>query len=308
MEPPELTSAKFKLWRWLLLLSVITAALGGYVWWKSRSERLQFVEPIWSDSLAGHEKSSVVMGQRRKIGEVWSVTRAGGFALFGRGQSCDFAGQYPIFTPANPFQQAVSDKCLTAMLDAARLQTGFHWTEWWGWSRWWGSVRDPSQGRRETINVSCDVLLVSDRAISLREEISRYEDGTRTIRGSNLRNYYMGQDGDLQEVQVEELFRGTEWPEVIADYCRSDLRRQGVEFKGGVGEKVDGTPKVRSFTILVSKNNFAMMPDGLGCYFQSWMLEPDSGVEFMVLIPWERLRNHLRPDGPHRLFQKNVSE
>lgn len=155
--------------------------------------------------------------------------------------------------------------------------------------------------------MSCDVLFVSDRAISLREEIFRYEDGTRTIRGSNLHNY-MDQDGDLQEVRFDELFRGTEWPEVIADFCRSDLRRQGTEFRGGVGEKVDGTPKVHSFTVLVSNNRFAMTPDGLGCYFQSWMLEPDSGTELVVLIPWEKLRDHLRPDGPHRLFQTKASE
>ncbi len=58
MEPPEPTSAKFKLCRWLLLLSVITVALGGFVWWRSRSERLHFVEPIWSDSLAGHESDA----------------------------------------------------------------------------------------------------------------------------------------------------------------------------------------------------------------------------------------------------------
>lgn len=139
MEPPEPTSAKFKLWRWLLLLSVITVALGGFVRRKSRCERLQFVEPIWSDSLARLKSNSAATGQRRKIGEIWSVTRSGGFALFGRGQSCDFAGQYPVFSLANPFQQAVSDKCFTAMHEAAALQTDFHWTEWWGWSRWWGA-------------------------------------------------------------------------------------------------------------------------------------------------------------------------
>ena len=121
------------------------------------------------------------------------------------------------------------------MRKAATLQTDFHWTEWWGWSKWWGSVRDPSHGRRETINVSCDVLFLSDRAISLREEISRYEDGTRTIRASNLHNY-IDQSGDLRNVRLEELFRSAEWHDVINDFCQSDLRRQGTEFKGRIGK------------------------------------------------------------------------
>ena len=45
MELPQ-SPTRLKLWRWLLLLSVATVALGGFVWWKSRSERLQFVETI----------------------------------------------------------------------------------------------------------------------------------------------------------------------------------------------------------------------------------------------------------------------
>src|SRR5258706_15594350 len=101
MDPPEPSSAKFKLRRWLLLLSVITVALGGFVWWKSRSERLRFVELIWSDSLAGHENDSAATRQRRKIGEVWSLSRS----YLGR----SFDGHYPVFMPGNEFHDEVSD-------------------------------------------------------------------------------------------------------------------------------------------------------------------------------------------------------
>ena len=95
MESPPSSPAKLKLWRWLLLLSVATVSLGVFIWWKSRSERLQFVETIWLDSLAGHENDSAT-GQRTKVGEVLSLMHSSGLDLFGRGERFVFEERSPV--------------------------------------------------------------------------------------------------------------------------------------------------------------------------------------------------------------------
>lgn len=301
MESPNPQLTKRTLRHWLMLLSVIMVTLGGFVWWKLRSERLRFVETIWSDSLIGSGTDSATTGQRRKIGEVWALTRSGGFSLLGRGLSRDFMGQYPVFTPANSFQQSVSDKWQTEMRDASTIQTEFNWTESWEWSRWWDGVLDPSVGGHEQINVFCDILFVSDRGVSFRERLSRYEDRTLKVYGSRGRNF-VEQDGRFHEVQLDELFRGTEWAEVISDFCRSDLRRQGTEFLGLVGTKSNDKEVLRALSTHLSQNGFAMTPYGLHCFFPPYFVKPNSGKEFEVLIPFKILEEHLKPDGSHRLF------
>lgn len=297
MEAPQPTSAKFKLWRWPLLLSVITVALGGLVWWKSRSERLQFVEPIWSDSLAGHENDSAATGQRRKIGEVWSLTTSSGFTLFDRGLKRDFEGRYPVFMPANSFQRAVSEKLFAGFRESPKS-----WSN--DWSHWWDSVKRPSVENCEGINVSCEVVFVSDHAVSLRQTTDYCEGGAHLNCGSSGKNF-VDHDGELHAVELNELFLDGEWQKVIADFCLTDLQRQGTSL---IGAKGDQKMRMKLLMIHLSQDYFAITPDGLRWYFSPYLLEPNPGKEFEVFIPFEKLAGHLRPDGPHRLFQTKVSE
>ena len=298
MEPLEPTSAKVKLWRWLLLLSVITAALGGYVWWKSRSERLEFVETIWSDSLAGHEQGSASTGQRRKIGEIWSLTRSSGFSFFGRGRSREFEGQFPVFTPANSFQRTASEKLLTQLRDAAAELTKHDWSDYWD------SITTQLPSNRARFSVSCEVVFVSDQAVSLRLAVSGYAGIVYESYGLSGVNF-MDRKGDFRRVQLDELFRDTDWESVISDFCLMDLQRQGTSL---IGAKGDQKLRMTLLTTHLSQDVFVISPDGLRWFFPQHMLEPNSGREFEVLIPFEKLAEHLRPDGPHRLFQKNVNE
>lgn len=294
-------SSRRKLRNWLLLLSMITAALVGLVWWKSQTERLRFVEPIWSDSLVGHEHDAAT-GQRRKIGEVWSVSRSSGFAMFGRGLSVDFEGRYPVFTPANSFQRSVSEQSL------AELRDGATDTEVHDWAIWWSAIKNPIASNRSGFRVSWEVLFVSKDAVSLRQRVLHHEGGTHESYGSSGKNFVV-RNGECHKVQVDELFHDTNWQGVISSLCLSDLEGQGVSL---IGTEAHGEQnqelRMRLLTTHISQGTFAIMPDGLRWYFPPYMVEPNSGVEYEVFIPFEKLAEHLRPDGPHRLFQTKVSE
>ncbi len=279
MEPPEPTSAKFKLWRWLLLLSVITVALGGLVSWKVRSERLEFVEPIWSDSLPGHENESVTR-QRRKIGEVWSLSRYRGFSLFGRGVSSDFEGRYPVFTESDALHGKLSKQLLAEVRGEEEFFSGFHRLKWWDSIRIRGDIRC----RRSAIQL----LFYTDFAVSLRESTSEFfESGPwESLSGHTLVN----RDGEWQTLHRDELFDGKDWVEVVSKFCVADLKRQGIE---------DGAWTSFDYHNLTS---LSLTPAGVTFY------PPSANETREVLIPFEILVEHLKPDGPHRLFQRKVSE
>ena len=291
MEQPESTSAKFKLGRWLLLMSVVTVALGGFVWWKSQSERLQFVETIWSDSLVGHENTAAT-GQRRKIGEVWSVSRS----CFGR----EFEGRYPVFVPGNAFHDEVSDRLLGEFREGAAYVSSSEWEQWLE------RVKSPVATAWK-VKWSFKLLFVSESALSIRQFFSHIEDDG-VIDGSHPRNF-VDQDGTAHKVELKELFRDTDWQSVISDFCLMDLQRQGTSFIGAKW-KSEETRKSRMslLTTHLSQDAFAITPAGLRWCFPPYMVEPNSGVEFEVFIPFEKLADHLRPNGPHRLFQTKANK
>ena len=296
MEPPEPTSAKFKLWRWLLLLSVITVALGGFVWWKSRSERLRFVETIWSDSLAGHEHDTAT-GQRRKIGEVWELTRSCGFAIGERGLSKEFEGRYPVFTSGNRFQQTVSERLLAYLREYATESVKFDWSEWWD------DLKADSGGtNREFTEISSEVLFASDRAVSLRVR-ARSPFGHSQSTGK----HFIERDGEPHEIEVADWFLGTDWQGTITDFCIADLKGQGVKFTGGESAEIVALRR-RILIAHITQKGFVVKSDGLTCYFPAYLVDWPLSREFEVSIPFEKLVNHLRPNGPHRLFQTKVSE
>ncbi|MBC7817873.1 MAG: hypothetical protein IAG10_13355 [Planctomycetaceae bacterium] len=296
MESPEPTSAKFKLWRWLLLLSVITVALGGFVWWKSRSERLYFVEPIWSDSLAGYENDAAT-GQRRKIGEVWSLTRFGGLTVLGRGLSGEVEGRYPVFTPANPFQQAVSEQLLAELRQSAAASTEI------GWSHWWARVKEPSTHSYFRFSTSYQVLFVTDRAVSLCDP-----DSDACVNGTWGRNF-VNRNGQLHEVHINELFDGIEWQNVISDLLVTDLSRQGIDKEKWRARPLAEEPwRAKNFVLDDGLDGyFVLLPDRLKIHIPQLTSILNFDV-YDVEIPFEKLVEHLRPDGPHRLFQTQIGE
>ncbi len=283
MEPPEPTSVKFKLWRWLLLLSVTTVTLGGFVWWKSRSERLQFVEPIWSDSLAGHENDSASTGQRRKIGEVWLIRRYSGLSLFSRGRSRDFEGRFPVFTESEALYGSLSKKLLAEMRGEEEFFIEFDPPNW----NWWDSIkfRGSAWSKRNAIQV----LFCTDQAVSLRESDLEFNESERyeSLRGCS----YVNRNGEWRQLHRDELFDGKNWVEIVSAFCVVDIKRQGVVDK-------DWT----SFDYH-NLSSLSLTPAGITFYPPNSTHDPHE-----VLIPFERLKEYLKPNGPHRLFQSKVSE
>ena len=286
IEPRRSSPTRSRLSRWLLLLSVATVALGGFVWWKSRSERLRFVETIWSDSSVGHAHDAST-GQRRKIGEMWSLARSSGLILFGHGLTHEFVGQYPIFEPANPFLQAVSDQLLNENHEATFELTQFTWSLWWdsvnqGWASnaWWESS-------------DLEVLFVSDRAVSFCQTVGGYAGGAHPNYEIIGRNF-VERDGEPHEIVLEELLIGSDWVKVVSDLCLDDLRGQGAS-----------SVVSNEITELNATNLscFALTRTGMIFYFDPYAVGPYSDGSFEVFIPYEKLADHLRPDGLHRVFQ-----
>ena len=291
MESPPSSPKRLKLGRWLMLLSAITVALGGFVWWKSQSERLQFVETIWSDSLAGHEHESAE--QRRKIGELWSLSRSTELMLFGRGLRRDFAQQYVAFASANSFLQAVSDQ----LLAESRENAGefFHFE----WSTWWDSVMQPRVGDSWDMNVETQVLVATEQVVSLFQESESFTGGAHTNHSRTTRNF-VNRGGTPHELKLEELFIGTQWVHELSELCLQDLHRQVASDVAEYPSGKLGFDDLRSFV---------MTRDGLTiCFRYSVASDAVAEEEVEALIPWEKLAKHLKPDGPHRLLQSKVSE
>ncbi len=295
MEPPEPTPAKFKLWRWLLLLSVITVALSGFVWWTLRSERLRFVEVIWSDSLARHENGAATTSQRQKVGEIWSLTCISGVRLFGRGLSRTFEGQFPVFPANNAFHQSVSDQLLAERRRIANIDRGVTWLQWWE------GFKAP---RLNTVfNFSCEVIFVGPQTVSICQETSEYGAGFRHLTSVHGRSF-VKQDGELHQVKLDELFHGPDGLTAVSDFCLLDLRRQGATW---AQPSATGHLRMNEFNGEIA-SSFALLSEGLRIYFSPNVAGPFSDGTFEVLIPFEKLAEHLRSDGLHRLFQTQVSE
>lgn len=90
----------------------------------------------------------------------------------------DFEEQYPVFTPANSFQRAVSETLLAGSREIPKS-----WTN--DWSAWWGSVKRSSVDNCEGITVSCEVLFASEQAVSLQRTNDHYEGGAHLKCGSS---------------------------------------------------------------------------------------------------------------------------
>ena len=296
MESPPSSPTKLKLWRWLLLLSVITVALGGFVWWKSRSERLQFVETIWMDSQGRTAVGTKAGADCHKIGEMWELTESRGVSLFGRGRLVQFERRYPTFTRTNAFQQDV----LTGIRgDVENLHSAVFRD--FAWSEWWDRLTKSKLGKSGEVNIrkSFEPLFIGVRAMSLREHIDGLRIGDNGDHGRN----YAELDGELRLVEeVADLFDDSDWLTTISAFVLTDLRHQGLE---GVLEPLsidqDHIAKFYSGDF----NNFAITPDGVWFYF-SLMINDDKTCK--VFVPTSTFAKHLRPDGPHRLFQTNVSK
>lgn len=294
MEPPEPTSAKFKLWRWLLLASVITVGLGCVVLWNARRERLQFVEPIWSDSLTGHGNESAT-GQRRKIGEVWSLTHSSGFVLFDRGKKFVFEGRYPVLTTGNQFHQQISEQLLADQRFWDARATDYEL------SYWWEGIKDPAVWNHYKLEMSFEVLFVADRAVSVRRHGVDYWKSKRHGY-STWGDSFVARNGAPHKLELNELFHGSNWEDAISDFCLADLRQQGVPWaQPAAGDSL----RVQHFNEK-RLDCFLAMPNGLTFYFVTSVPYADDGFE--VFIPWEKVAAHLKPDGSHRLFQTKTGE
>lgn len=293
MESPELPPPKWKLWRWLLLVSLLTVVMGSFVWWRVRSESIHYLEPLFVDAhcrVVKPTKDTDGLNGLRKIGEMCSLTRKSGFVLSGRGVSYEFEAQYPDFTTSNQFHQAVSRLLLTEVRLAASETPDVEWSSWWEAIK--DDVRDVSD-----VSMSFEMLVVSDQAVSLREMLYEYSGGAHGNYSSHGRNF-VEQDGGSHEIKLNELFDGGEWPKIVSDLCVADLQRQGAAW---VQPAADETFRVTEFE--AESLTFALLPSGIVFYFAPYVAGPYSDGEFEVLLPYEKLTDHLRPAGPHRLFQ-----
>ena len=282
MESPPSSPKKLKLWRWLLLLGVGTVALGGFVWWKSRSERRQFAETIWMDSRGRTSVGTRPGADCYKIGEMWELTESGGVSLFGRGRLVQFAGRYPAFTRTNAFQQEV----LAGIRgDVENLHLAvfrdFAWSEWW--IRLTESKLDKSG--EENIRISFEPLFIGERAMSLREHINGLRIGDNGDHGRN----YAELDGELRLVEeVADLFDDSDLLITISDFVLTDFRRQRLE---GILEPISNDHDHVGKFYSSDFNNFAITPEGVWFYFP---LMNNDDKTCKVFVPTSTFAKHLR--------------
>lgn len=289
MEASEPTPAKIRFGRWLWLASAVTVLLAAVVFWHSRREHLHYVEPIWSDSLPGHEGQTEHLGERRKVGEMWTLSRTTGVSLFGHGVSRRYCGQYPVFTTNHQFHLTLSEHMLDAHRDTEREFTEL------SWSNWWQGVTGSVFGGRWECHIDCEVLYLSDKAIVLRNRVRSSIDGSI----NHLRTYGMNfvkHHGEVEEVKVGDLFRNRDWMAAVADICHADLEKRGVI---PVTKGVSLSERLRRHSG-EALGCFTLSPERITFYFSPTIL---GSSEHQVVIPFKELDRHLRPDGPHRLFQ-----
>lgn len=306
METPEPTSGRFKLGRWLLLLSVITAALGFVVFWKSQDEQLRFVRTVGSTSLTGMEAADPKTTEPNPVGELWEFSRSAGLIVFGRGHSRRITGQYPVFPSGNRFLQSVSELLLDEQRQGfLEMRQGFRQaTDNFQLSQWWEDASFSEPTESSTFDELCEVLFVGESAMSIKTSAT----GTGVLAGDYkapssdyatcFRNF-VDRDDQIQELKLEDFFRPGDWLRVLSDLCSADLRRQKVDWMK-VRDASDPRPFVRS-----DLSDFSLMPDGIVIHFRRNESGPTGrDPDYTVLIPFVQLTDHLRPEGPHRQVQQ----
>ena len=142
------------------------------------------------------------------------------------------------------------------------------------------------------------VVFVSDRAVSFCQTVGEYTGGMHPNYEIIGRNF-VERDGEPHEIVLEELWIGSDWVKVVSDLCLDDLRRQGAS------SVVSNEITELNATDL---SCFALTDTGMIFYFGPEAVGPYSDGSFDVFIPYEKLADHLRPDGLHRAFQTKANE
>ncbi len=168
-----------------------------------------------------------------------------------------------------------------------------------------------------------DICLSTENLISIG--ISEVAAG-----GSNSMNEinhnFVNEAGRAREFTVGELFRaGSGWDRQLSDYCLADLRRQYGPYDPKTDPKLNSAQEppdpLAPFGVLDGSihsltpeqfSNFNVVPAGLCFSFSSSDVGGGKGCWCGVTVPWSKLRNYLRPDGPAQfltaLFAPNAKK
>jgi hypothetical protein len=122
--------------------------------------------------------------------------------------------------------------------------------------------------------------------VGLVYSISSYAAGAAHPNNFNLTFNYDLTTGKV--LTLEELFQsGTDYLGSLSQYCMEDLRSQNrLDFQEGV------LPKPENF------QNWAITSNGLKIVFDPYQVAPYASGTNEVLIPYQRIKDILRPDGP----------
>ena len=242
--------------------------------------------------IGGFERSAA---SKTSLPKIKFLSRSEGFALFDRGKSFVFEGRYPVLTPGNQFHQQMSEQLLADQRFWDAQATDYEL------SYWWEGMKDPAVWNHYKLEMSIEVLFVSDRAVSVRSHGVDYWKSKRHGY-STWGDAFVERNGAPHRLELNELFHGSNWEDAISDFCLADLRQQGVPW---AQPTADDSLRIRHFNEK-RLDCFLAMPNGLTFYFVTSIPYADDGFE--VFIPWDKLAAHLKPDGPHRLFQTKIGE
>lgn len=125
--------------------------------------------------------------------------------------------------------------------------------------------------------------------LSLKFEISQYADGAAHPFGYSITMNYDLERG--QELGLEQLFLpGTDYLQVIADYCQAELKKRDIGFDTLFTEGATPTPE--------NYRNWNITANGLLITFDQYQVAAYAAGPQMVVIPYGALQDIIDPQGP----------
>ena len=146
------------------------------------------------------------------------------------------------------------------------------------------------------LSVSYTVALAQDDLVSIKFDVSNYEQGAAHPNPySRVLNYDL-KNG--KQVKLSDLFKpGAKFLQTIATFCIADLKKQQKDLPADQIEE-GAAAKSENYT------SWNIHRRGLGVTFDAYQVAPYAAGPQFVLVPYSTLKDLINPDGPIAQFGK----
>lgn len=205
-----------------------------------------------------------------------AIKQHSGVRLGRFGANTTYNGKFPLIDSNSVFGRALNETIATLVDgEARRFTTG-------NLERRWEVLRNGDSVWPGTSTPQWQIRYLSDSIASFAVWDEPYFGGCGDFTKWSGRNFAW-RSGKLHQLKLADLFRDDSgWDEEIRTFCREELRREG--FAGSASSLNTETPL----------EIFTLSSTGLQIYFNPYEIGGGGDGEFIIHIPYERLRKYYK--------------